>query len=209
MKLIAKLVAATGLICALPAMADPVTLDFEDQTSFLSLNIPASYGFTANSALMALANDGGGTGTNGEYFSGNPSGDLVMFGFGVLPGERAELATIGQLTFAGALSFSYSSMTGGSVFLRDFAGDVVETLTLAANSPSTDSPFSVWTLLTLDITDANVHSIDFSEVLAATMFDDVTVSAVPLPAAVFLLPAGLAAFGLVRRRKAAGASLPA
>jgi hypothetical protein len=205
MKLIAKLVAATGLISALPAMADPVTLDFEDQASFLSLNIPASYGFTANSALMALANDPG----EAPFFSGNPSGDLVMFGFGVLEGERAELATLGQLTFAGPLSFSYSSMTGGSVYLRDFAGDVIETLTLAANSLSTDSPFSIWTLLTVDITAPNVHSIDFTDALGSSMFDDVTVSAVPLPAAVFLLPAGLAAFGLVRRRKQAGAVLPA
>ena len=201
MKLIPSLVAAAGAFFALPALADPVLLDFEDQDSFASLHIPVSYGFTANGALMALANDGGGTGLNGEYFSNNPSGNFVMFGFGPNPGERAELATIGDRTFGGSVSFSYSSQTGGTVFLRDFSGNVVDSILLEANSTSMDSPFSVWTLASLSISAQNVHSIDFSDALATTAFDNVQVNSVPLPAAVFLLPTGLAAFGVARRRR--------
>jgi len=203
MKLIPSLVAAASAFAALPALADPVLLDFEDQTSFASLNIPTSFGFTANGALMALANDGLGTGTNGEYFSNNPSGNYVMFGFGVLPGERAELATIGQNHFTDSVSFSYSSQTGGTVNLLDFDGNVVGSMDLAANSTSLDSPFSVWTLASLAITGLNVHSIDFTGALATTAFDNVQVNAVPLPAAAFLLPGGLAAFGWMRRRRQA------
>jgi len=59
----------------------------------------------------------------------------------------------------------------------------------------------VWTLASLSFSALNVHSIDFSDALATTAFDNVQVNAVPLPAAVFLLPAGLAAFGVVRRRR--------
>jgi hypothetical protein len=198
MKLMTKLVVATGLLGTIPSFADTILLDFEGQPSFGSLTY--NQVLHANPALQGLVNDGGGTGTNGEYFSNNTSGTTVMFAGAPADGERAELVANAGFGFTDLLSFHYSSSTGGTVYVRDDAGAVLAQTTLSANSTSLSSPFSIWTFV--ELTFAGVaHSIDFSDALFTTAFDDVQVNAVPLPAAVALLPFGLAAFGLVRRRK--------
>jgi len=202
MKLMSSLVVATGLLVGVPAGAGTVLLDFENQTSFSSLNYPEStYGFTANGALQALANDGGGTGLNGEYFSNNPSGNFVMFATEPLPGELAELSsTAGLIDW---VSFSYSASAAATVFVRDIGGNVLASFDLLANSTSTDSPFNIWNLATLSFSGV-AHSIDFTGAAGVAAFDNVSVNPVPLPAAALLLPFGLAAFGgVVRRRKTA------
>jgi hypothetical protein len=198
MKLIPTLVVAAGLFSALPAMASPITLNFEDQTSFSSLSIPDSYGFTANGALLALANDGLGTGSNGEYFSNNPSGNTVMFAFGALPGEYAALTSTAG--FQESVSFFFSAAVAGTVYARDAAGAVLGSVYLAANSTNPDSPFNYWQAGLLTFTGLATY-IDFSEVQGTMAFDDVTVNPVPLPAGLALLPFGLAALRLMSRKR--------
>jgi hypothetical protein len=201
MKLIPTLVVAAGLFSALPASAAPITLNFEDQTSFASLVIPADYGFSANGALLALTNDGTGPGLSGEYFSNNPSGNSVMFGFGPLPGEYAALvSTVG---FQNSVSFSYSADAAGTIYARDAAGAILGSVLLAANTTGegSDHPFSTWATSLLTFSGIATY-IDFTELANGhAAFDDVTVNPVPLPAGALLLPFGLAALRLASRKR--------
>ena len=201
MKLISTLVGAAALCAAIPAVAAPVTLDFEDQTSFDSVTFPANPGIAANAALVALANDGSGNGVpDGQFFSNNPSGDVVMFVFGPQPGERAEITTTAG--FGGSASFSYSASAAGSVYARDASGAILDQFDFLANSlgSETSTPFATWGLGTL--TFANVaYSLDFTDAAGVALFDDVQVNAVPLPAAAWLLLSGLGGLGAMVRRK--------
>jgi hypothetical protein len=204
MKLLSTLAAVAGLCAAMPALSAPVTIDFEDQTSFASLNIASNpYGIAANGALLALANDGTGTGSNGEFFSNNPSGSYVMFATAPLPGERAEITSTSG--FTSSVSFYYSSDAAGSVFARDASGSVLGEFDFLANSTNASSPFNTWTLATLTF-NGLAHSIDFSGAVdgsgqSVAAFDNLTVNPVPLPAGILLLPSGLAALGLMGRRR--------
>jgi hypothetical protein len=197
MKLFSSLVAALGIAAAIPAIAAP-TLDFEDQASFLSLDYTGNpYGIAANGALLALANDGLAENPTGNYFSGNPSGSTVMFVTEPLAGERAEITS--SLGFGTAISFFYSAATAGVVSIRDMSGAVLQAFSFDANSTDVDSPFDTWVQQTVAFSGI-AYSIDFSGATGA-LFDNVGVNVVPLPAAVFLLPFGLAALGLAGRRR--------
>jgi len=199
MKLLSALALVGSLSAAVPAFAAPVTLDFEDQTSFSSINIASNpYGIAANGALLALANDGLGTGLNGEYFSNAP-GAVVMFATDPLAGERAEISSTAG--FTQAVSFYYSAAASGTVNVLDAAGGILSSFTFGANSTSTDHPFNTWSLASVTF-DGLAHSIDFTNTVGVAAFDNVTLNPVPLPAGLLLLPSGLAALGLVRRRKA-------
>lgn len=202
MKLISTLAAAAALCAAIPAVAAPVTLDFEDQASFASLVYPANAnGIAANAALVGLANDGSGNGLpDGQFFSNNPSGSLVMYVFGPLPGERAEItSTVG---FGGSATFAYSASGSGSVYARDGSGAILDQFDFLANSNGTDStsPFATWSLGTLTFGDV-AYSIDFTDAAGLALFDDVKVNTVPLPAAAWLLLSGLGGLGTILRRR--------
>jgi hypothetical protein len=198
MKLFSSLVAVVGIAAAIPAVAAP-TLDFEDQASFLSLDYTGNpYGIAANGALLALENDGLAENPTGNYFSGNPSGSKVMFATEPLAGERAEITS--SLGFGTAISFFYSAATAGVVSIRDMSGAVLQAFNFEAVSTNADdSPFDTWVQQTVAFSGI-AYSIDFSGATGA-LFDNVGVNVVPLPAAVFLLPFGLAALGLAGRRR--------
>ncbi len=205
MKVLSSLAVVAALGATGPAFAAPVTIDFEDQTSFSSINIASNpYGITANGALLALANDGLGTGVDFENFSNDPAGgSVVMFATQPLAGERAEISsTIG---FSQSVSFYYSSSAAGSVSLLDGSGGILQTFEFSANSTSTDHPFNAWSEATI-LFNGLAHSIDFSgsvvDGAGVAAFDNVTLNPVPLPAGLLLLPSGLAALGLIRRRRA-------
>ena len=204
MKLLSTLAATAGLCVAVPALSATVTLDFEGQESFASINIPANqYGIAANGALLALVNDGFGSGLNGENFSNEPvSGSSVMFATQSLPGERAEISSTSG--FNQSVSFYYSSSAAGSVVARDASGAVVGQFDFAANSTNPDHPFNAWNIGTFLI-NGLAKSIDFSgayvDGVGIAAFDNLTVNAVPLPGALLLLPSGLAMLGMMRRRK--------
>jgi len=203
MKLLTTLVVVAGLSSVAPAFAAPVTLDFEDQSGFGSVVVAGNpYGLSANSALQSLANDGLGTGLNGEYFSNQPAGSVVMYALAPFAGERAEISSTAG--FTQAVSFYYSAADSGSVAIRDAAGNALETFNFAANSTDLDHPYNAWTLATV-LFNGLASSIDFSNTVGVAAFDNVTLNPVPLPAGLLLLPSGLAALGLVRRRKAVAA----
>jgi len=199
MKVLSTLAVVAGLSAAVPAVAAPVTLDFEDQTSLSSINIASNpYGIAANGALQALANDGLGTGANGEYFSNAP-GSVVMFSTDPLAGERAEISS--SAGFTQSVSFYYSSNASGTVSVLDGSGASLQSFSFGANSTSLEHPFDTWTLATV-VFNGLAHSIDFTNTVGVAAFDNVTLNPVPLPAGLLLLPSGLAALGLIRRRKA-------
>jgi len=208
MKVLSTLAVVAGLSAAVPAFAAPVTLDFEDQTSFNSINVASNpYGLAANGALLALANDGLGTGVDGEYFSNDPAaGSEVMFATQPLPSERAEINS--TAAFTQSVSFYYSSNAVGSVSILDGTGGILQTFQFAANSTSLDHPFNTWSLATVAF-NGLAHSVDFSgsvvDGFSVAAFDNLTINPVPLPAGLLLLPSGLAALGLIRRRKAVAA----
>lgn len=201
MKLLPIVAAAASICAASPAFSAFTTLNFEDQTSFTSVSYaPNVYGISANGALLALANDGSGNGSNGEFFSNNPSGTTVMFATTPLVGERAEIAS--TQGFVGQIDFYYSSTAASTVYVRDQAGLVLNQFSLAANSTSETSPFDTWTFASLAFA-GQAYSIDFSDTVGVAAFDNVTVNAVPLPAALLLFPFGAAALGAAGRRKRA------
>jgi hypothetical protein len=173
MKLLSTLAIVTGLGAVAPAFAAPVTIDFEDQTSFSSINIPGNaLGLSANGALLALANDGLGTGANGEYFSNAP-GLVTMFATDPLPGERAEIGSTAG--FTQSVSFYYSSSASGSVSILDGSGTALKTFSFDANSTSADHPYNTWTLATV-VFDGLAHAIDFTGTVGVAGFDNVTLN---------------------------------
>lgn len=203
MKLLSSLAAVAALGAAIPAVAAPVTLDFEDQESFLSLNYAgATHGLGANGALLALANDGLADTPSGNYFVGNPSGTTVMFATEPLAGERAAITT--DFGFSGAVQFFFSAAVAGVVHVRDIAGVSLGSFDFSANSTG-EQPFDTWVQGLISFQGIG-YSIDFTDATGA-LFDDVSTNVVPIPAAIVLLPFGLAALGLAgRRRKAVAAA---
>lgn len=200
MKLIPFAAAAFIAAASAPAFSATVNIDFEDQISFASLNLAsAPYGITANSALLGLANDGSGSGSLGEFFSNTPTGgSVVMFATDPLAGQRAEIA-ITAGSFLNSVSFYYSAAEAGRVDVRDSAGLSLGTFNFTANSTSSTSPFNTWGVGSIAFTGA-AYSIDFSNI-GNTAIDNISVSAVPLPAAALLFPLGAAALGASARRK--------
>jgi hypothetical protein len=91
------------------------------------------------------------------------------------------------------------AVLAGVVSIRDMSGAVLQAFDFAANSADADSPFDTWVQTTVAFSGV-AYSIHFSGATVVP-FDSVGVNVVPLPAAVFLLPFGLAALGLAGRRR--------
>ncbi len=199
MKFIPITAAAAMALAAAPAFSAMVNIDFEDQISFSSLNLAsAPYGITANAALLAFANDVDAAGNPVVNLSNTPTGGgVVMFATDPLPGERAAIS-ITAGSFLNAVSFYYASPTAGTVTVRDAAGASLASFSFAANLTSA-LPYDTWTLANIAFAGA-ATSIDFTDIGGAAI-DNVSVSAVPLPAAALLFPLGAAALGASARRK--------
>jgi len=214
MKLIRILAAAASIFAAAPAFSAMVTIDFEGTTSFSSVNnfynggtdgegaSGTNYGISFSGSALGLVNDGMGAASDGRYFSNQPSGVTVMF--------APDTPTVMNVAsgFAGAVAFYYSSKTNlpsaTTVTVYDGAngtGNVVATSVFASNSDAAEA-FDNWSLASLTFSGIG-RSVSFSDNGGYTAYDNVTVNAVPLPAALLLFPFGVAGLGFVARRKRA------
>jgi hypothetical protein len=189
-KLIAALTA--GLLSAAPAFASNVVIDFEGVTSgapvgSLYNNVGVSFGLDA----LGFANSAVDT-----FYSNAPSPLGVMSPVGL----SATMNAISNISFVGTIAFFYSAAANATVSVYSGAngtGSLLGTIDLVANSLD----FSTWTQASLDFA-GEARSILFGGAVGAG-FDNVTVNAVPLPAAAWLLLSGLGGLGALRRRKRA------
>lgn len=216
--------AVAGLLaCASPSFAAPVTITFEGPNSFGfideyyhggtdvpgdSSHAPVSgpnYHVTFGPDAMALSNDGTGGGPNGEFFSNAPSPGTIL----APVGSSASMFAADGTSFMGSLSFYYSAAEDFSVDILDATDSVIGTLNLLANNGSCgDAPFCFWSLASTNF-EGMGKSISFGNGAGIAGFDDVTVNAVPVPAAGWLLASGLALFGRMRRKRTTTGALSA
>jgi hypothetical protein len=191
MKLIPILAAAASIFAASSASAALVTANFDGVASFSAVGSAYSASGLVFDA-EAIAIDGSDatlatpftahSGTNAMFSPYNPTVLNVADGF------------------VGDVSFWYSSITGSttvSVFDGlNATGSVLSSFTLAANSTA----FELFSQASQSFSGVG-YSISFGGNDGQIAYDDVTVNAVPLPAAALLFPMGAAALGLSARRK--------
>lgn len=197
---------AVGLLSTAPALAAPVTLDFEGTTSFGFVTdfynggtdsggaSGANYLVSFGGDALAFKND-----ELGPYFSNPPSPDTIMAPVG------ADAALNRAQGFAGAVSFAYSAIESTIVNVfsdLNGAGIVLATFALAANAQSgcSDTAFCHWDAISMDVLGI-AKSIQFGTAANVAMFDNLTLSPVPLPAAAWLLLSALGGLGTLARRK--------
>jgi hypothetical protein len=195
MKLIPILAAAASIFAATPAFSS-MTFNFEDASSypFVTLTGGAAVGIKASDWLTPFVNDG-------SFTLPVDNGSVVMFAVAPTDSTRADISmSAGIGGFADAISFSYASTDATTVSLRDGAG--VELYSWALTSTG---DYNTWVTASKTFADMGitglVNSIDFTATAGVAAFDNVTVNAVPLPAAALLFPMGAAALGLSARRK--------
>ena len=191
MKLIPILAAAASIFAASSASAALVTANFDDVTSFSAVGSAyAASGLVFDTEAVAID---GTDATLATPFTAH-SGTNAMF--------SPFTATVMNVAdgFVGDVSFWYSSITGSttvSVFDGlNATGSVLSTFTLASNSTA----YELFSLASQSFSGVG-YSISFGGNDGQIAYDDVTVNAVPLPAAALLFPMGAAALGLSARRK--------
>lgn len=210
LKLAAGLLAG-GLLTAAPAFSSTVVIDFEGAGGGFGsiadyynggLDIPVSgpassgqnYGVHFGLDLIAVAGSDSvanapGPG-NSQMAVGGSGGDYSM---SVAKGFDA-------------LSFFYSAVEDTSVTVS-FLGGSSQTYTLAANTGSCDlvngPALCMWNVASLDLGGRVATGVDFGATSALAAFDNVTVNAVPVPAAVWLMMSALGGLGVIRRKRAA------
>jgi hypothetical protein len=121
-------------------------------------------------------------------------------------GSDAALNAGAGLSFVDSVSFSFAAALDTTVGIwsdLNGTGSLLGTFNLAANQGGcSDSPLCHWELASLDFSGA-ARSITFGDAANAAMFDNVTVNAVPLPAALWLMVSALGGLGIVRRKRVA------
>ncbi len=191
MKLIPILAAAASIFAASSASAAYVTANFDTVASFSAVGSAYSASGLVFDA-EAIAVDG--TDLTLETPFTAHSGTNAMF--------SPSSATVMNVAdgFVGDVSFWYSSITGSttvSVFDGlNATGTVLSAFTLASNSTA----YEMFSLASQSFSGVG-YSISFGGNDGQIAYDDVTVNAVPLPAAALLFPMGAAALGLSARRK--------
>jgi len=191
MKLIPIFAAVASIFAASSASAAYVTANFDSVASFSAVGSAYSASGLVFDA-EAIAVDGTDA-TLATPFTAH-SGTNAMF--------SPFTATVMNVAdgFVGDVSFWYSSITGSttvSVFDGlNATGSVLSTFTLASNSTA----YELFSLASQSFSGVG-YSISFGGNDGQIAYDDVTVNAVPLPAAALLFPMGAAALGLSARRK--------
>jgi len=208
LKLIAAL--AAGLLSAAPSFA--VTLDFQGA---------GEYNFIGD-FYNGGTNDAGATGANyGISFGPDAfvlaNGDFTYFSHEPNPGALSAVAPLVGTTdaslnvaagFNGQVSFSYSSNAATTVGVYsglNGTGSLLNTFTLDANATNgcSDTDFCHWDLTTLNLGNTVAQSIQFANIAGVAAVDNVTVNAVPLPAAAWMLVSALGSLCIVRRKRVA------
>lgn len=211
-------VLTVGLLSAAPAFSAPVTLDFEGVHNFGSVNdfynggfdIPANlagttpasgvnYGIHFGGDVLGVTN--AGLGPNEQAFTNLPTASATVISV-VGPDAAMNVAS----GFAGTVSFYYSSTAAADIMVYDGlngTGNVLATYSLLNNAQSngcTDSAFCNWSLASFNFSGV-AQSIQFASAAGVAGFDNVSVSAVPLPAAAWLLLSGLGGLGVFGRKR--------
>lgn len=206
MKLAVLAAIATLPLFVVPASAGTLTLDFENVTSFASIdtfyaggtdgagNAGPALGVTFGLDALGLQND-----ALGPYFSGAPSPLGVMAPVGAASTLDMPEGFLG-------LSFYYSSLVAVTDAVEVWSGlggtgTLLASLSLAANAQDggcSGSPLCHFDLLTTTL-GGLAHSVTFGNAATAAVFDDVAL-AVPEPAGALLVALGLAGVAVRRRR---------
>lgn len=206
---------AVGLLSTAAASAATVTLDFNGATSYSSVadfyNGGAdaagasgiNYGVNFTGSVLALANDGTGPGSAGQFFTGAPTTTVIYANAGDVNAVMNVSAG-----FSGALGLTYSSITAPTTVniysgLND-TGSLLSSFTLTSNSDgcAAGSPACVWSLASQQFTGI-AQSVDFTSNAGNALFTNITITPVPLPASGLLMAFGVAGLGMFGARRRA------
>jgi hypothetical protein len=214
LKLISAL-AAAGLLSAAPAFSATVTLDFEGASSFQSLDnfyhggtdtggaSGTAFGISFGLDAQALSNTADET-----FYSNAPSPGTVLTFVGAESTASTSMNATDGRSLANGLSFFYSLSEAATISVwsgLNGTGSLLASLTLdpnATNGGCVDSAYCFWSAASLTW-DGFAKSVQFGDAALKGGFDDITVNAVPLPAAGWLLMSALGGIGAWRRKRAA------
>lgn len=199
-----KLIALTaGLISAAPAFS--ATLDFDHAGAYNFIG--DYYNGGTNDAGASGSNFGASFGpdalviANDEYFSYYSNAPTP----GVLAAVGADSALNISAGFSGDFSFWYSASEATSVSIfsgLNGTGTLLGTIALQANTQNgcSDTAYCHWDQASLNLSDI-AQSIQFGNTAGLAGFDNVTFTAVPVPAAGWMMLSALGGLGAVVRRK--------
>lgn len=194
MKILPVVATAASICAASPAFSAMITENFDNLPSQVVSNEYAGLVFS-NSVTVT---------SDPAFFefTGNPSGSSVMIVNANNPDPVTALSSVMNVAsgFVGTASFWFSNVSGvvGTVSIFDglnATGTRLADITLAANDN-----LNQWFLISQDFA-GTAYSISFDAGGGNIAYDNVTVNAVPLPAALLLFPFGAAALGAAARRK--------
>lgn len=205
LKLISAL--AASLLSAAPVFAETITLDFEGAGPFTfvegfyngGINADGAsgvnYGISFGPAALAVSND-----PAFPIYSNAPTAGTIM---SATDPDSAMTVAAG---FTGVVSFYYSSAEAATINIWSGAngtGSLLTQFDLTANAQTncSDTLYCHWDLISLDLGNTVAQSIQFGGAVGAG-FDNVTVNAVPVPAAAWLMGSALLGLGGVARRRA-------
>jgi len=203
--------AALALLAAAPAFAQTVTLDFEGAAGYVNTigefynggtdglgHTGPNYGVSFTEAAVALSND-----ELGPYYANAPTPLTVMYAF-----DSSALMNVAS-GFAGRLTFAYSSLQNSLDAVNIYSGlngtgTLLASVSLFGNASvgCTETTFCNFDLTSVMFAGTG-HSISFGGSAGEVLFDDITITAVPEPSTYLMLALGLAAVGVVKRRRAA------
>ena len=200
-------------LSAAPAHAANAWIDFDGPTSFASVAdyynggtdgagaSGANLGVSFCGSILGLANDGLADSPSGNYFSNAPTMGGVMFNN---LGETGLMNVAKGFTGEVSLFYSSAGALAGAVTIYsglNGTGSVLGSVSLLNNAQTgcSDSSYCHFDLASVSFTGV-ARSLVFNGGLNGAI-DNIAITAVPEPGAYALMLAGLAAVGLVARRK--------
>jgi PEP-CTERM motif len=200
--------AAFALLAAAPAFAQTVTLDFEGAAGYVNGidqfynggtdsvgQSGPNYGVSFTADAVALSND-----ALGPYYDGAPSPLTVMFAF-----DSNAFMNVAS-GFAGTLTFAYSALASSVVNIYAGLNGTGALLGSASLSGNASNGCSTTQFCHFDFTSVQfaglARSVSFGDNPNGVLYDNVTIAPVPEPSTYLLMALGLAAVGVVKRRRA-------
>lgn len=201
--------AALALLAAAPAFAQTVTLDFEGAAGYVNGigqfynggtdqagQSGPNYGVSFTGGAVALSNDP----AFDPYYADAPSPLTVMFAF------DADSFMNVAAGFGGTLTFAYSALASSVVNVfsgLNGTGSVLGSASLSANALTgcTSAPSCNFDFTSVQFAGL-ARSVGFGDNPGSVLYDNVTITPVPEPSAYLLMALGLAAVGVVKRRRA-------